>query len=83
MRQTAPAGVRQLLDSGSSPPRPRAAAALLAGSPEDRDGLYMLAVAQRYQGQIPEALATLARLEDAPSRITRGCTRNGGTATLR
>jgi tetratricopeptide (TPR) repeat protein len=59
-----PAGVRQLLDSRQFAAAARAAEALLAGSPEDRDGLYMLAVAQRYQGQIEAALATLARLED-------------------
>ena len=59
-----PAGVRQLLDSRQFAAAARAAAALLAGSPDDRDGLYMLAVAQRYQGQIEAALATLARLED-------------------
>ena len=31
--------------------------------PENRDVLYMVAVAQRYLQRIPDALATLARLE--------------------
>ena len=45
------------------------AAALAAGEaladqvPENRDVLYGIAVAQRYLGRIPEALATLERLE--------------------
>ncbi|MGH8198802.1 MAG: tetratricopeptide repeat protein, partial [Steroidobacteraceae bacterium] len=58
------AGVRQLLDRRQFAEAARAAEALLAESPEDRDGLYMLAVAQRYLGRIPAALATLARLEE-------------------
>jgi len=37
--------------------------ALLAEVPENRDVLYMVAVAQRYLQRIPDALATLARLE--------------------
>jgi tetratricopeptide (TPR) repeat protein len=60
----APAGVRELLDRRQFAEAARAAEALLAGSPEDRDLLYMLAVAQRYLGSIPAALATLARLEE-------------------
>jgi tetratricopeptide (TPR) repeat protein len=58
------AGVRQLLDRRQFAEAAGAAEALLAESPEDRDGLYMLAVAQRYLGRIPAALATLARLEE-------------------
>ena len=41
----------------------RAAQELLVEVPENRDLLYMLAVSQRYLGRIPDALATLARLE--------------------
>jgi tetratricopeptide (TPR) repeat protein len=55
--------VRELLDRRQFAEAARAAEALLAGCPEDRDLLYMLAVAQRYQGRIPDALAALARLE--------------------
>ncbi len=62
--ESGPAGVRQLLDRGQFAEAARTAEALLAGSPEDRDLLYMLAVAQRCLGKIPAALATLARLEE-------------------
>jgi tetratricopeptide (TPR) repeat protein len=41
----------------------RAAQELLAEVPENRDLLYILAVSQRYLKRIPDALATLARLE--------------------
>ncbi|HET9107507.1 MAG TPA: sulfotransferase [Steroidobacteraceae bacterium] len=58
------AGVRQLLDRGQFAEAARAAQALLAAGPPERDLLYMLAIAQRYLGQIPAALATLARLEE-------------------
>jgi tetratricopeptide (TPR) repeat protein len=61
---SAPAGVRQLLYRRQFAEAARAAEALLARSPEDRDLLYMLAVAQRYLGRIPAALGTLARLEE-------------------
>jgi len=61
---SAPAGVRQLLDRRQFAEAARAAEALLARSPEDRNLLYMLAVAQRYLGRIPAALGTLARLEE-------------------
>ena len=57
------AQVRECLDRGQFAEAQRQAQALLAVSPEDRDGLYMLAVAQRLQGRIAEALATLERLE--------------------
>jgi tetratricopeptide (TPR) repeat protein len=61
---TGPAGVRELLNRGQFAEAARAAQALLAGQPEDRDLLYMLAVAQRYVGNISAALATLGRLEE-------------------
>jgi tetratricopeptide (TPR) repeat protein len=41
-----------------------AAEALAVKVPENRDVLYMIAVSQRYLGRIPDALATLKRLED-------------------
>ncbi|HEU5442369.1 MAG TPA: sulfotransferase [Steroidobacteraceae bacterium] len=62
--ETGPAGVRGFLDRRQFAEAARAAQTLLADRPEDRDLLYMLAVAQRYLGQIPAALATLARLEE-------------------
>ena len=40
-----------------------AAEALLAGFPENRDVLYLIAVNQRYLGRIPDAIATLERFE--------------------
>jgi tetratricopeptide (TPR) repeat protein len=61
---TGSAGVRELLDRGQFAEAARAASALLADRPDDRDLLYMLAVAQRYQGKIAAALASLARLEE-------------------
>lgn len=44
---------------------------LLASSPEHRDALYMLGVAQRYLQKIPEALATLERLEQLYPAFSR------------
>jgi tetratricopeptide (TPR) repeat protein len=61
---TGPAGVREFLDRRQFAEAARAAEVSLAESPEDRDLLYMLAVAQRYLGRIPAALATLERLEE-------------------
>jgi tetratricopeptide (TPR) repeat protein len=61
---TGPAGVRELLDRRQFGEAARAAEALLAGHPESRDLLYMLAVAQRYLDRNSAALATLARLEE-------------------
>jgi tetratricopeptide (TPR) repeat protein len=45
--------------------------ALLAHSPDHRDGLLLVAVAQRYLERIPEALATLTRLERGHPRFSR------------
>jgi tetratricopeptide (TPR) repeat protein len=47
------------------------AARLAAELPENRDVLYVLAQAQRYQQQIDSALATLARLEAHHPRFSR------------
>ncbi len=44
---------------------------LLAAVPENRDALYLIAVSQRYLGQIPQALDTLARLERLHPRFSR------------
>ncbi len=49
----------------------RAADALLLTAPENRDVLYLRAVAQRRLGDIPAALATLAGLEQMHPRFSR------------
>jgi tetratricopeptide (TPR) repeat protein len=61
---TGPAGVRDFIDRRQFAEAARRAEALLADSPEERELLYMLAVAQRYLGRIAAALATLVRLEE-------------------
>jgi len=45
--------------------------ALLAETPDQRDTLLFVAIAQRYLGRIPEALATLATLERHHPRFSR------------
>jgi tetratricopeptide (TPR) repeat protein len=55
--------LRALLEAGHFEAALRAAESRLAAQPEDRDLLYMLAVGQRRLGRVPEALATLERLE--------------------
>jgi tetratricopeptide (TPR) repeat protein len=52
---------------------PALAAALpwLKEAPENRDVLYMIAVAQRYLQRVPEALATLRRLEECHPNYPR------------
>lgn len=55
--------IHELLDRREFEPARAAAEALLTQVPENRDVLYMLAVSQRYLQCIPDALATLARLE--------------------
>ncbi|MGB9332175.1 MAG: hypothetical protein WCB10_15540, partial [Steroidobacteraceae bacterium] len=48
-----------------------AGAALLAASPGERDALLCVAVAQRFLGRLPEALRTLATLEQHHPRFSR------------
>src|ERR1700724_4933481 len=48
-----------------------AAEALGAQVPENRDALYLIALNQRYLDRIPEALATLERLEQLHPRFSR------------
>jgi tetratricopeptide (TPR) repeat protein len=55
--------IRGLLQSGQHSVALSAARNLSQSVPENRDVLYMIAVAERYLGQVPEALATLDRLE--------------------
>jgi tetratricopeptide (TPR) repeat protein len=55
--------VRELLERSQFAAALAAAQKLLPQAPENRDVLYMIAVAQRYLQQVPEALATLTELE--------------------
>ena len=55
--------IRALLKSRHSAEGLQAAEALAARVPENRDVLYLMAMSQRQLGRIPEALATLERLE--------------------
>jgi tetratricopeptide (TPR) repeat protein len=55
--------VRELLKNRQYAEGLRAAEALAAQVPENRDVLYLIAMSQRYLNKIPEALATLERLE--------------------
>jgi tetratricopeptide (TPR) repeat protein len=55
--------IRALLESGRFDAALAAGETLAAAVPENRDVLYMIAVSQRYLKRIPDALATLARLE--------------------
>ncbi len=45
--------------------------ALLAASPANRDARLLVAIAQRYLGRIPDALMTLAALEERYPRFSR------------
>jgi tetratricopeptide (TPR) repeat protein len=49
----------------------RGAQALAADLPENRDALFLVAVSQRYLQQIPEALATLERLQNHHPAFSR------------
>ena len=55
--------IRGLLQKNEFAPALAAAETLLVEVPENRDVLYMIAVAQRYLMRTQEALATLERLE--------------------
>ena len=55
--------IRELLKAKEFLQALRAAQALLGQVPQNRDVLYMLAVSERYLERIPDALATLTRLE--------------------
>jgi len=63
--------IRALLERSEFASALVAAQALRAQAPENRDVLYMLAVAQRYVQRIPDALATLAELERHHPRYGR------------
>jgi tetratricopeptide (TPR) repeat protein len=55
--------IRALLEHDRYAPALEAAETLLAQAPYNRDLLYMIAVSQRYLKRLPQALATLSRLE--------------------
>jgi tetratricopeptide (TPR) repeat protein len=63
--------LRQLLEQGQFAAALAGAQSLLAQVPENRDVLYVAAVAQRYLKRIPEALATLARCESLHPGFSR------------
>src|SRR3979490_1331206 len=56
--------IRAMLERSEFAPALQAALRLSEEVPENRDVLYMVAVAQRYLQRIPDALATLQRLEE-------------------
>jgi tetratricopeptide (TPR) repeat protein len=62
--------IRELLQQRQLAPALRAAEALLVTVPENRDVLYLRAVAQRLSGDIAAALATLAELERLHPRFS-------------
>ncbi len=57
-------GVRALLERSEFAPALQLALRLQQEAPENRDLLYMIAVAQRYLHRVADALATLGRLEE-------------------
>ena len=63
--------IRELLKSRRFEEGLKAAATLAAELPENRDVLYLEAMSQRLLGQIPDALATLQRLEQHHPRFSR------------
>jgi tetratricopeptide (TPR) repeat protein len=63
--------IRELVKSRRFEESLTAAAALAAELPENRDVLYLEAMSQRLLGQIPQALATLLRLEQHHPRFSR------------
>jgi tetratricopeptide (TPR) repeat protein len=69
--ETEVARIRTHLQQGQFAPALQAAEALLPEVPENRDVLYMIAVAQRNLQRIPEALATLAELEKLHPNYSR------------
>ena len=63
--------IQQLLEGRNVPAALAAAEELRKEVPENRDVLYLLAVALRYSDRIPEALATLAELGRLHPRFSR------------
>ena len=63
--------IRELMQRNEFAQALAAAETLLALVPENRDVLYMLAVSQRYLQRVPDALATLVRLETVHPMFSR------------
>jgi tetratricopeptide (TPR) repeat protein len=63
--------IRELLERHEFASALAAADALAVDVPENRDVLYLTAVSQRYLQKIPEALATLARLQELHPNFSR------------
>ena len=63
--------IRQLLAGNRFADAEASARALALRVPENRDVLYLIAVSLRYQRKIPEALATLERLEQLHPKFSR------------
>ena len=63
--------LRGLQRDGRHPEALREAEALLRDFPQNRDLLLIAAISQRHLGRIPEALATLDRLETLQPRFSR------------
>ena len=63
--------IRALLQGGQIEPALQAAEALSVEVPENRDVLYMIAVAQRYLRRVPDALRTLERLQSFHPNYSR------------
>jgi tetratricopeptide (TPR) repeat protein len=59
------------MEQGQFAPALAAAEALALEHPQNRDALYMMAVCQRYLGRVPDALATLTRLEKRHPKFSR------------
>ena len=63
--------IREVFKSGQYAQALHAAQMLAAQVPENRDVLYLIAMSQRYLRSVPEALATLDRLEQQHPRFSR------------
>ncbi|MGA2776967.1 MAG: sulfotransferase [Steroidobacteraceae bacterium] len=63
--------IRELMEQKQFAPALAAAEALAGEHPKNRDALYMMAVCQRYLGRVPDALATLERLEQWHPKFSR------------
>jgi tetratricopeptide (TPR) repeat protein len=63
--------IRELAKGGRYAEALAAAEALATQEPENRDALYLIALSQRFLNRIPEALATLERLEQLHPRFSR------------
>jgi len=69
--ETEVARIRDLLQQSQFAPALEAAEILLSEVPENRDVLYMIAVAQRHLLRIPDALQTLEKLEKLHPNYSR------------